>query len=73
MLRERYGPYYTLGRMFVKAIGEPRVMRILTDYGLQVRPLMRFLVRLMGNLTDGKDGGAQDRLMYALERLAPAS
>ncbi|MGZ4129758.1 MAG: geranylgeranyl reductase family protein [Actinomycetota bacterium] len=73
MLRERYGRYYTLGRVFVKAIGDPRVMRILTDYGLQVRPLMRFLVRLMGNLTDGKDGDPQDRLMYALERLAPAA
>jgi menaquinone-9 beta-reductase len=73
MLRERYGRYYTLGRVFVKAIGEPRVMRILTDYGLQVGPLMRFLVRLMGNLTDGKDGDPQDRLMYALERLAPAA
>jgi menaquinone-9 beta-reductase len=73
MLRQRYGRYYTLGRVFVKAIGDPRVMRILTDYGLQVRPLMRFLVRLMGNLTDGKDGDPQDRLMYALERLAPAA
>ncbi|MGZ4153814.1 MAG: geranylgeranyl reductase family protein [Actinomycetota bacterium] len=73
MLRERYGRYYTLGRVFVKAIGDPRVMRILTDYGLQVGPLMRFLVRLMGNLTDGKDGDPQDRLMYALERLAPAA
>jgi menaquinone-9 beta-reductase len=73
LLHERYGRYYTLGRLFVKAIGEPRVMRLLTDYGLQVRPLMRFLVRLMGNLTDGKTGDAQDRLMYALERLAPAS
>jgi menaquinone-9 beta-reductase len=73
LLRERYGHYYTLGNLFVKAIGEPRVMRILTDYGLQIRPLMRFLVRLMGNLTDGNDGGAQDRLIYALERLAPAA
>jgi menaquinone-9 beta-reductase len=73
LLRERYGSYYTLGRVFVKAIGEPRVMRMLTEYGLPIRPLMRFLVRLMGNLTDGKDGDAQDRLMYALERLAPAA
>jgi menaquinone-9 beta-reductase len=73
LLRERYGRYYTLGRVFVKGIGDPRVMRILTDYGLQVRPLMRFLVRLMGNLTDGKDGDAQDRLIHALERLAPAA
>ncbi len=73
LLHERYGRYYTLGRVFVKAIGEPRVMRLLTDYGLRVGPLMRFLVRLMGNLTDGRSGDAQDRLMYALERLAPAS
>jgi geranylgeranyl reductase family protein len=73
LLRERYGRYYTLGNLFVKGIGEPRVMRILTDYGLRVRPLMRFLVRFMGNLTDGKAGGAQDRLIDALERLAPAA
>ncbi len=73
LLRERYGRYYTLGRMFVRGIGEPWVMRTLTDYGLPIRPLMRFLVRLMGNLTDGRTGDAQDRLMYALERLAPAA
>ncbi len=73
VLRDRYGRYYSIGRLFVKAIGEPRVMRLLTDYGLPIRPLMRFLVRLMGNLTDGKKGDAQDRLMYALERLAPAA
>jgi geranylgeranyl reductase family protein len=73
VLRERYGSYYTLGNVFVKAIGEPRVMRALTEYGLPIRPLMRFLVRLMGNLTDGEAGGAQDRLIHALERLAPAA
>jgi menaquinone-9 beta-reductase len=73
VLRQRYGHYYTLGNLFVKAIGEPRVMRLLTDYGLPIRPLMRFLVRLMGNLTDGRTGGAQDRLIHALERLAPAA
>jgi menaquinone-9 beta-reductase len=73
LLRERYGSYYTLGRLFVRGIGEPWVMRTLTDYGLPIRPLMRFLVRLMGNLTDGRTGDAQDRLMYALERLAPAA
>jgi geranylgeranyl reductase family protein len=73
ILHQRYGRYYSIGRVFVKMIGEPRVMRLLTDYGLQIRPLMRFLVRLMGNLSDGKDGGAQDRLIYALERIAPVA
>ena len=34
---------------------------------------MRFAMRFMANLTDGPDGDAQDKLMYAMERLAPAS
>jgi len=28
---------------------------------------------VMGNLSDGRDGDAQDRLIYLLERLAKAS
>ncbi|HEY7660501.1 MAG TPA: geranylgeranyl reductase family protein [Actinomycetota bacterium] len=71
MLRERYGGYYRLGTGFVRAIGHPSVMRALTDYGLPQRWLMRFLLRLMGNLTDGRDGDAQDRLIHTIERLTP--
>jgi flavin-dependent dehydrogenase len=71
MLRERYGRYYRLGTGFVRAIGHPSVMRALTDYGLPQRWLMRFLLRLMGNLTDGRDGDAQDRLIHTIERLTP--
>ncbi len=73
LLRERYGRYFHLGRTFVRAIGHPTIMRAFTDYGLPRERLMRFLLRLMGNLTDGREGDAQDKLMYALERLAPAS
>jgi geranylgeranyl reductase family protein len=73
LLRERYGSYFSIGRVFVKAIGHPRVMRALTDYGLPQPWLMRFMFRLMGNLTDGKTGDAQDKLIWALERLVPAS
>jgi flavin-dependent dehydrogenase len=70
MLRERYGRYFWIGNNFVRAIGHPTVMRALTDYGLPQEWLMRFLLRLMGNLSDGRDGDFQDRLMYGLERLA---
>ncbi|MBI2238015.1 MAG: geranylgeranyl reductase family protein [Actinobacteria bacterium] len=73
MLRERYGRYFTIGRGFVRLIGNPAVMRAFTDYGLPREALMRFALRFMGNLTDGKKGDAQDKLMYALERIAPAS
>jgi hypothetical protein len=73
MLRERYARYYRIGTNFVRAIGHPSVMRILTDYGLPREWLMRFAIRVMGNLTDGRKGDVQDRLMFALERLARAS
>jgi flavin-dependent dehydrogenase len=73
MLRQRYGSYFAIGRQFVRAIGHPSVMRAFTDYGLPREWLMRFALRLMGNLTDGREGNAQDKLMYAIERLVPAS
>ena len=34
---------------------------------------MHFVLRLMGNLTDGRTGDARDKIMYALERIVPAS
>lgn len=71
-LRQAYGRYYSLGRVFVTLIGNPTVMRTLTRYGLPQEWLMRFALRVMGNLTDGPEGDLQDKLMYALERLAPA-
>ncbi len=73
VLRERYGRYYRIGTNFVRAIGHPSVMRTLTEYGLPRAWLMRFALRVMGNLTDGRDGDFQDKLMYGLERLARAS
>jgi geranylgeranyl reductase family protein len=73
LLRERYARYFRIGTNFVRAIGNPAVMRALTDYGLPQAWLMRFALRVMGNLTDGPSGDLQDRIMYGLERLARAS
>jgi flavin-dependent dehydrogenase len=73
LLRDRYARYYRIGTNFVRAIGHPTVMRLLTDYGLPREWLMRFALRVMGNLSDGRDGDMQDKLMYSLERLARAS
>ena len=73
ILQQRYGKYYSFGRGFVRAIGHPSVMRAFTEYGLPHAWIMRFALRFMGNLSDGPHGSAQDKLMYAMERLAPAS
>ncbi|MGH2739886.1 MAG: geranylgeranyl reductase family protein [Actinomycetota bacterium] len=71
LLRERYGRYYSLGRAFVRAIGHPWVMHASVRYGLPQRRLMAFLLRLMGNLSDGPRGSRADRIMSALVSLAP--
>ncbi len=72
-MKEAYGGYYTLGRVFVGAIGHPQVMKLATRYGLPRPTLMRFTLKLLANLTDPHGGDAMDRLINALSRLAPAA
>jgi geranylgeranyl reductase family protein len=72
-LKSTYGGYYTVGRLFVKAIGDDRVMRLATRHGLPHPVLMRFVLKLMANLTDPSGGDAMDRVVNALSRLAPAA
>jgi geranylgeranyl reductase family protein len=72
-LKEAYGGYYTLGRLFVKAIGHPEVMRAATRYGLPRATLMKFTLKLLANLTDPRGGDAMDRVINGLSRLAPAA
>lgn len=72
-LDQRYGGYYTLGRVFVKAIGNPQVMRLATKYGLPRPTLMRFALKLLANLTDPRGGDSMDRIINGLSKVAPAA
>lgn len=72
-LDQRYGGYYTIGRIFVTAIGNPSVMKYLTRHGLPRPTLMRFALKLLANLTDPRDGDAMDRLINGLSRVTPAA
>ena len=72
-LKQAYGGYYTVGRLFVKAIGDDRVMKLATRHGLPHPVLMRFVLKLMANLTDQRGGDAMDKVINALSRLAPAA
>jgi menaquinone-9 beta-reductase len=72
-LRERYGRYFRLGRGFAKLVGKPEIMGPATKYLLPNPRVMGFAMRMMANLTDGRDGDRQDKLFYLLERLARAS
>jgi len=71
LLRERYGKYFSVGRVFVRAIGNPSVMRLCVRHGVPRTRLMAFLFRLMANLNDGKDGGTGDRILHAIMAIAP--
>jgi geranylgeranyl reductase family protein len=73
VLKEAYGGYYTVGRIFVKAIGDPRVMKFATRHGLPHPTLMRFTLKLLANLTDPRGGDAMDRVINAMSKLAPAA
>jgi flavin-dependent dehydrogenase len=72
-LKSTYGGYYTVGRVFVKLIGDDRVMKLATRHGLPHPVLMRFVLKLMANLTDPRGGDAMDRIVNALSKLAPAA
>jgi hypothetical protein len=73
VLRDTYGRYFFVGRQFAKMVGKPAVMGRATKHLLPNRRVMGFALRVMGNLSDGKDGDAQDRLFALLQRLAVAS
>jgi len=71
-LKARYGGYYRLGSIFVKLIGNPQVMRIATRHGMPHPTLMRFVLKLLANLTDPRGGDAMDRVINAMTKVAPA-
>ncbi|MEV6965847.1 geranylgeranyl reductase family protein [Hamadaea sp. NPDC051192] len=71
-LKIRYGGYYRLGGMFVKLIGNPQVMKLATKHGMPHPTLMRFVLKLLANLTDPRGGDAMDRIINGLSRVAPA-
>jgi geranylgeranyl reductase family protein len=71
-LKARYGGYYRLGGWFVKLIGHPQLMRFATQHGMPHPVLMRFVLKLMANLTDPRGGDAMDRIINGLTKVAPA-
>jgi geranylgeranyl reductase family protein len=71
-MADEWGSYYRLGGAFVKLIGNPAVMRACTRHGLPHPGLMRFVLKLLANLHDSRDGDLSDRAITLLTRLAPA-
>ena len=57
----------------MKAIGHPSVMKLCTRHGLPHPTLMKFCLKLLANLAEPRGGDAFDRIVTALNRLAPAA
>ena len=72
-LKAAFGGYYRLGTVFVKLIGNPKIMHLCTNYGLPRKTLMRFVHKLLANLTDARDGDAMDKIINSLTRIAPSA
>jgi geranylgeranyl reductase family protein len=72
-VRDQWGSHFTLGRAFAALIGKPAVMKLALRTGMPIPVVMRFVVRLLANLTDPSAKGFEDRVIRVLESLVPAT
>ena len=73
-VEEIYGLYWKVARAFVRAIGNPAVMRELTRVGMHSRPLMEWVLRIMANLLRPDELGPAEaayKLVAALVAIGP--
>jgi geranylgeranyl reductase family protein len=73
VLTQEYGGYYNLGRVFVKLIGNPEIMRLCTQKGLSRPMLMKLTMTTLSNLRDPRKGDWSDRVVNALSKVAPSA
>ncbi|WP_222853718.1 geranylgeranyl reductase family protein [Fodinicola acaciae] len=72
ILKDTYGGYYRLGKIFVDLLGHPATMKLATRYGMPRPMLMRFVLKLLANLTDPHASDSFDRIINAMKKVAPA-
>jgi menaquinone-9 beta-reductase len=73
-LAARYDLYFKVARAFVRAIGNPAVMRELTRVGMQSKTLMEWVLRIMANLLRPDELGPAEaayKAVAALVKVAP--
>jgi geranylgeranyl reductase family protein len=68
-LEETYGDYHRVARVFVRAIGNPAIMRSLTTVGLRSKPLMEWTLKVMANLLDPDEAKMTEHVYNAIERI----
>jgi len=71
LISQEYGGYYTLGRIFLKLIGNPEIMRLCTQRGITHPHFMKLTMTTLSNLRDPRDGEWTDRIVNALAKAVP--
>ncbi|HVF54287.1 MAG TPA: geranylgeranyl reductase family protein [Actinomycetota bacterium] len=69
-LERTYGPYFRLGRRFVRLIGHPVLMEKLVSLGMRSQTVMSFALTLMANLEDSHAHNAEQKGLKAMIKLA---
>jgi geranylgeranyl reductase family protein len=72
-LEQVYGLYFKVARTFVRAIGNPAVMRELTRVGMHSRTLMEWVLRIMANLLRPEEIGPAEAAYRAFAALVAAA
>ena len=69
-LKETYGPYYRLGRKFVKKIGNPVLMERLVSMGMHSKRVMNLALTILANLEDPDAGNLDQKGLRMMKKLA---
>lgn len=69
-LEESYGPYYRLGRRFVRLIGHPALMERLVSVAMRSRSAMEFALTVLANLDDPSSRTVDQRGLRIWKKLA---
>jgi geranylgeranyl reductase family protein len=75
-LQAEYALYYKVARAFVRVIGHPELMKVLSSTGMRSRTLMEWVLRIMANLLRPDELGPAEvayKMAAALVRLAPSA
>jgi menaquinone-9 beta-reductase len=72
-LRAELGRHHRLGLGFLALLARPAVVRLAMARGLRRPAITDAMLRVMGNLSDGRDGDVVDRALAVLLRLTPAT
>ncbi len=64
-----YELYFRVSRAFVRLIGRPGAMRLLTRSGLRSKTVMEWTLRVMANLMRPEDKGVGERVYDVIEKI----